>query len=489
MKSAHQAIKELWTGLGLPERFLERLRLTGNTETAVQSSFRLGAAAQASIASSALGAAYFNELITGKTQTVSVDARHAVLECASERLYELDGKPPPPLWDALAGAYRTRDGWVRIHTNFPHHRDGILKILGCEASREEVSAALRSWSAVEFETVASQQGMCVAALRSFDEWDATPQARANEGLPPVEVVRIGDAPPRPRVSSSHAPFAGIRVLELTRVLAGPTCGRTLAGHGADVLWVTSPNLPDLPGLDVDTSRGKRTTQLDLTHEDDLDRLRTLASEADVFLQSYRADALADKGLSPTDLAALKPGIVYAHLNAYGWHGPWRTRRGFDSLVQTASGFNLAEAHAFASEDQSPDALEPRPLPFQALDHVAGYMLALGTSAALCRRITEGGSWEVRVSLAGVASWIRGLGRVSGEVMAVARPLPLPGSAEVEALLEPWRADGRVIRAIRHAARLSCSDSTTDVPRDEGSNIESRQLIAPLVLNRHRPVWR
>lgn len=242
-----------------------------------------------------------------------------------------------------------------------------------------------------------------------------------------------------------------------------------------MLWITSPKLPSLPALDVDTSRGKRTTQLDLTSPADLARLKHLAQDADVFLQSYRPDALAAKGLGPENLAKLRPGIVYAQLNAYGWRGPWRDRRGFDSLVQTATGFNVAEASAFGQT-------EPRPLPFQALDHIAGYMLALGICAALCKRTTEGGSWEVRVSLAGVGRWIRSLGRLP--VTSVMRPLPKPGCAEAEAYLELWegsvddeRTRGRQLRAVRRAARLG-----------ENASAQDDVSYAPLELNVHAAAW-
>ncbi|EJD50911.1 putative l-carnitine-related dehydratase protein [Auricularia subglabra TFB-10046 SS5] len=475
MTPVTSATRALWTSLGLPEESLEYLRLEGDAENAVDSSFRLGTAAQAAIACSTLAAAHFSKLNGGIMQTVSVDARHAVVECASERFYQLDGKPPPPPWDPLAGAYRTNDGYVRIHTNFPHHREGILKLLECAPSREAVAAALSTWSAEEFETVASERGMCVAALRAFEQWDSHPQAVANADVPPVELVRIGDAPPTEPTSSRHdaQPLAGVRVLELTRVLAGPTCGRALAGHGADVLWITSPSLPSLPAFDVDTSRGKRTTQLDLTSPSDLDRLKHLAQDTDVFLQSYRPGALAAKGFGSSDLATVRPGVVYAQLNAYGWRGPWRGRRGFDSLVQTATGFNVAEASAFGQPD-------PRPLPFQALDHIGGYMLQLGICAALCKRVTEGGSWEVRVSLAGVGHWIRSLGRLP--VTSLMRPLPKPGSAEAEAYLELWkgaerdeRTRGRRLRAVRRAALFGGEDGV-DV------------RYAPLELDVHDATW-
>jgi crotonobetainyl-CoA:carnitine CoA-transferase CaiB-like acyl-CoA transferase len=175
--------------------------------------------------------------------------------------------------------------------------------------------------------MASSQGMCATALRSFAEWDLHPQAKALADQPPVQIIKIGDAPKRTISGDLTRPLEGIRVLDLSRVLAGPVCGRTLALHGADVLLVTSPQLPALPRLDVDTSRGKRTTQLNLMLPEDQEKLRELAASADVFLQAYRPGGLQAKGFGVEDLAILRPGIVCANLTAWGWEGPWKERRG------------------------------------------------------------------------------------------------------------------------------------------------------------------
>lgn len=210
-------------------------------------------------------------------------------------------------------------------TGVRSHRQGILSLLQCEGTRSAVAEALLRQKAVEFETRATAAGMCVAAVRSFSEWDSHPQSAIFKGRLPIELIKIADAPPRQIINSSR-PLEGIRMLELTRVLAGPTAGRTLAHHGADVLWITSPNLPDLPVLDVDTSRGKRAAQLDLNEPGSVDRLRELVKTSDVFLQSYRPGTLEGRGFGPNDLAGLKPGIVVANLRGYGWEGPWAGKR-------------------------------------------------------------------------------------------------------------------------------------------------------------------
>lgn len=301
----------------------------------------------------------------------------------------------------------------------PSHKAGILSILGLDsgATRQAVSDALIQWNSKEFEDEAARNNMCATAFRTFQEWNEHPHGQAIKNTPPVQLIKIADAPKRMPIAQTfeRGPLQTIRVLDLTRVIAGPVCGRTLAAHGADALWITSRKLPSLPSLDPDTSRGKRTTQLDLTSQEGRDTLFNLAKEGDVFLQAYRPNGLHEKGFGASALANLRPGIVYASLRAWGWDGPWQNRRGFDSLVQTATGFNHDEAIAFASfKGITEEIIKPKPFPVQTLDHAAGYLLAFGIQSALCKTITEGGSWEVRVSLVGVGNWVRSLGRLGPE---------------------------------------------------------------------------
>ena len=356
----------------------------------------------------------------------------------------VDGAPPPDPWDAIAGAYLCGDGrWVRLHTNFPHHRDGILKLLGCANTREAVAAALKNWHAEQFETAATAAGMVVAALRSFGEWDAHPHAPVIAAQPLLQIERIGDAPPTPLPLAGQRPLSGMRVLDLTRVLAGPVCGRTLAAHGADVLRITGAHLPSLGQGEIDVGRGKLQAALDLRNEGDQDRLRALVADADIFSQGYRPGTLAARGFSPETLAALKPGIVCVSLSAYGWSGPWGGKRGFDSLVQAATGINMAEAEAFGAPEN------PRPLPCQAIDHATGYLMALGAQACLIRRAQEGGSWHVRVSLARTGHWLRNLGRLPNGFS-----VPMPAAADHPALMETSASRFGSLTALRHAGQLS-----------------------------------
>ena len=213
----------------------------------------------------------------------------------------------------------------KMYLQISSHRNGILQLLQCASTRAAVEQALKARSKYMFEEEATAAGMCVSAVRTFEQWDDHPQGQALKGKLPIELIKIADAPPRAKTKSA-LPLEGIRMLELTRVVAGPVGGRVVASLGADVLWVTSPQLPSLPDLDLDTSRGKRTTQLDLTVPEDAERLRKLLSGADVFLQSYRAGSLSHRGFSPEELARLRPGIIVANLRGYGWEGPWAGKR-------------------------------------------------------------------------------------------------------------------------------------------------------------------
>jgi crotonobetainyl-CoA:carnitine CoA-transferase CaiB-like acyl-CoA transferase len=243
----------------------------------------------------------------------------------------------------------------------------------------------------------------------------------------------------------------VRVLDLTRVIAGPVAGRTLAAHGADVLLITAPHLYNMPALVIDTGRGKRSAQLDLRDPAARDTLRGLLAEADVMVQGYRPGAIAARGFGPAEAAAARPGIVYVSLCAWGHSGPWQDRRGFDSLVQTASGLNAAEAEAAGQS-------APKPLPVQALDHAAGNLLALGALAGLHRRATEGGSWHVRISLARTGHWLRGIGRAPNGLACTP-----PKRADIAEYLEASDSGFGRLTTVRHAALLSATPAHWDRP--------------------------
>jgi crotonobetainyl-CoA:carnitine CoA-transferase CaiB-like acyl-CoA transferase len=440
-RSPHEILRDIWTSVGGEAAALDALTLTGD-EPQLPSSFRIAAAAQTSVAATGLAAAEIWKMRSGQAQDVTVDMRHAAVECRSERYLRVDGKPPPPAWDAIAGIYNTRDAkFVRLHTNFPHHRDAVCKVLNCNPERDEVQAALLQWDGEAFETAAYAEGGVVAVMRSHDEWSATPHAKALAGLPLISITKIGDAAPKPWPAGDR-PLAGIRVLDLSRVIAGPVAGRTLAAHGADVLLISGPDLPAIPWLTIDTGRGKLTSFVDLKREQGRTLLRDLLVGADIFSQGYRPRAIAGLGFSPDDAARINPGIVYVTLSAYGHAGPWAERRGFDSLVQTAFGFNHAEGQAAGVDG-------PKELPAQMLDHATGYFMAFGAMMAKARQAREGGSWHVQVSLARTGQWLWNLGRHADGLASE----DLKGEAVMPFVEEVGSGFG-ALRSVRHSALLS-----------------------------------
>jgi len=450
-----EALSVILRAVGLPLAVLERLDLTG-ADPVLPSSFHVGAAAQASIAAGALAACEVGRVRGWRAEQpvprVAVDMARAALECKD--WFTLDGKEPP-LWDPFSGLYATSDGHVRVHANFRHHRDGALRLLGLDpvtATRGDAAAAMRAWRSLEFEDAAARAGLVVAAARSFAQWDATEQAAALRDQPLLTIERIDpqvkvDPLPLPPIEIDRGPLSGVRVLDLTRILAGPVGGRALAAYGADVMLVNSPNLPNIDAI-ATTSRGKLSALVDLQAAEGRDAMRALLSKAHVMVQGYRPGGIEGLGFGPAEAARLRPGIVYVSLSAYGNRGPWAGRRGFDSLLQTALGFNHAEGEAAGDG-------KPRPMPMQILDEATGYLIACAASAALLAQQREGGSWHVRVSLAQTAMWLRSLGRVDGGLGAVAPAIDPKdvvtepsGFGPLAAMAHSARIDGRPFAAAR-----------------------------------------
>jgi crotonobetainyl-CoA:carnitine CoA-transferase CaiB-like acyl-CoA transferase len=398
--------------------------------------FRVDAAAIACVGTATLAAAELYRARGGDPGRVTVDARHAALAFATERWLRVDGRVPGAIWAELSGDYRAADGWVRLHCNYERHARAACAALAVPADRTAVTEAVSSRRALEIEEGVLAAGGVAAAMRSEGQWRTHPAGRAVRGLPLVAVDRIADAPARP-LPPADRPLSGVRVLDLTHVIAGPVCGRTLAAHGADVLHVGAAHLPTVRPLVIDTGFGKRSTHLDLRRAADLATLRGLIADADVFAQSFRPGALAAIGLGPRRLAELSPGIVVLDLSAYGHAGPWRRRRGFDSLVQMASG--IADDGA-----RSAGASEPTPLPVQALDHGTGWLAAAAAMAALRRQRADGGSWWLRLALARTGAWLDDLGRLAGDVS----PGRMPGDDDVLDLLDETESPFGRVRHLR-----------------------------------------
>jgi crotonobetainyl-CoA:carnitine CoA-transferase CaiB-like acyl-CoA transferase len=364
------------------------------------------------------------QLKTSRTQRVKVDVRAAAAAMRSARYLRIDGKPPPEAWDPLSGFYPVKDGrWVSIHCNFANHREAAMRVLGNPADRAAAEIASRAWDGLALEDAIHAARGCAGLARTSAEWAKHPHSAAVAAQPLIEITKIGEAPAEPLPVGAR-PLSGIRALDLTRVLAGPTCARTLAEHGADVLKIAGPHLPDSGATEIDTGIGKLQAFLDLRTKEGVETLRGLLKTGDVFSQSFRPGTLAARGFSPEEAAKLRPGIVYVTLSAWGRDGPWRDRRGFDSIVQTVSGM------AYAQSGGLPPATKPQLMPVSANDYVGGYLMAFGTMVALARRATEGGSWLVRVSLARTGKWIVDRGFVEG-FASVPRELP---SEELKSLI-------------------------------------------------------
>ncbi|KTT25751.1 CAIB/BAIF family CoA transferase [Pseudomonas oryzihabitans] len=329
---------------------------------------------------------------TGPAAEVRVD-RHLAAAWFSRSL-EPQGWALPDAWDPVAGDYRTRDGWIRLHTNAAHHRAAALGVLGCPGTRAAVAEAVASWSATELETAVVAAGGCAAELRSLAAWQAHEQGRAVAAEPLLALDWQECPPPKAWKPTPQRPLAGIRVLDLTRILAGPIATRLLAGLGAEVLRIDPPDWEE-PAQAPEVTLGKRCARLDLGRPADRLTFERLLGAADVLVHGYRPEALERLGYGTAQRRALNPGLVDVTLSAYGWSGPWAGRRGFDSLVQMSSGI------AAAGRDWR-QVEQPVPLPVQALDHATGYLMAAAVIRGLAARLREGRTLSARLSLARTA---------------------------------------------------------------------------------------
>src|SRR6266404_3046501 len=426
MTQPSQALRAILPIAGWPDDRATDAAFTGGSDPVLPTPFRVGVAGAATVAAAGLAAAALWEARTGRRQQVSVDLRQATASLRSGTYMKLGDGELPHRRHAIMGCYPTKDGrWSYLHCNFPNHRAAALGVLGVAEDREAVARAVATWNAADLEEAIIAAKGAGGMARTPAEWARHPQGAAVAALPLMEIMRIGDSAPEP-LPAGDRPLSGIRVLDLTRVLAGPTCARTLAEHGADVMKITGAHLPSLGYQEWDTGHGKLSAQLDLRAPGDVDILRGLVRKADVFSQGYRPAALANRGLSPEELATIRPGLVYVSLCAFGHAGPWASRRGFDTVVQTVSGMTIRQAECFPGKSPAPQFY-----PVSAIDYCTGYLMAFGAMVALARRTQEGGSWLVRISLAQVGKWIVDLGEVPA---AALRDIPAEFTASE---LECW----------------------------------------------------
>jgi hypothetical protein len=380
-------LSEFWQALaGDPEQLL-RLRISA--QGSLPSVFAVTDFAAAAVGVAHLAVSELLQKVSGTAPQVVVDRRLASLWFASS--LRPQGWALLAQWDAVAGDYQTADGWIRLHTNAPHHRDAALAVLGTRADRDAVAKAVGRWQASALESAIVERQGCAAAMRTAQQWAVHPQGMSVNAEPLLHRQRGPQGAPATWAGSVERPLHGIRVLDLTRILAGPVATRFLAGFGAQVLRI-DPYGWEEPGTVPEVVLGKRCARLDLRAPADRRTFEQLLSQADVLIHGYRADALAHLGLGVERRRELNPGLVDISLDAYGWTGPWRERRGFDSLVQMSSGIADAGMRASGSD-------KPVPLPVQALDHATGYLMAAAAVSGLSQRLVSGHGSQMQASLA------------------------------------------------------------------------------------------
>lgn len=402
----HAALQSILPSIDLPAERADAVRFTNGGDPILRTPFRIGAAGAAALAATGLAVSELWHQRTGRQQSVGVDVRQAAASLRSGHYLKVGEGAISADRNAIMGFYPARNGrWSYVHANFPNHRAAALKVLGCEETREAVAAAVAQWDAAELEEAIIAAKGAGGMVRTAAEWAEHPQGIAVAKLPLLEIIRIGDSAPEPPPPGDR-PLDGIRVVDVTRVLAGPTCARTLAEHGAEVMKVSAPHLPNLGYQELDTGHGKLSTYLDLRDKANVETLQGLVRQADVFSQGYRPGTLGARGLSPEELAAIRPGLIYVSLSAFGHSGPWASRRGFDTVIQAVSGISHRQGEVFAGNTAGPQFY-----PLSAIDYCTGYLMAAGAMMALKRRAEEGGSWLVRISLAQVGKWLVDLGEV------------------------------------------------------------------------------
>ena len=418
------ALRTIFPIAGWGEERARAVEITGGTDPILPTSFRIAETSAAALAATGLAVSDLWQLRTGLRQKVAVDRRQATASLRSGHYMKLNGASVSTERNAVMGVYPAKNGrWSYLHCNFPNHRAAALGVLGVPEDPEAVREAVAKWDALELEEAIIAAKGAGGMVRTMDEWAKHPQAAAIASLPLMEIVKIGGSQPE-KLPDGDRPLSGIRVLDLTRVLAGPTCARTLAEHGADVLKISAAHLPNLGYQEYDTGHGKLSAHLDLREPEDVETLRGLVRDTDVFSQGYRPGTLGTRGFSPEALANVRPGIVFVSLCAFSHVGPWALRRGFDTVVQTVSGITARQGELFPGA-----APGPQFYPVSAIDYLTGYLMAFGAMVALARRVREGGSWLVRISLAQTGRWLVGWGEVpKGDLKDVPKEFT---SAELE----------------------------------------------------------
>ena len=381
-------------GRGMPEE--GEVAITGK-DPVFSARFKIGEAMANILAGIGVAVTDIHEMKTGRRQKVAIDVRHAAAACQSSKY--LSQPAPGGGWKVvpqtpfaqhkrtITQPWRCKDGrWYLPHFNLPHLHDRVIAVLGCESNADAVAKAVAQWDSHDLDEAIAKARACGSIVRSNAEWIEHPHGKMLAGKPLVEITKIGDSDPIP-FAEGERPLSGIKVLDLTRILAGPIAARTLAENGADVLMVTAKHLPQVPEHVMDTSHGKRSCFLNLKKPEDMATIKKLIRNTDVFSQSYRSGIMDKHGLSPEQLAKERPGIIYLSISCYGAGGPFSNRGGWEQIGESATGICLENG-----DDR------PKILPASVCDCTTGYNGAYGVLLALARRAREGGSYHVGVSL-------------------------------------------------------------------------------------------
>jgi crotonobetainyl-CoA:carnitine CoA-transferase CaiB-like acyl-CoA transferase len=376
-------------------------------EAVAPSPYKIATAVAAALGYAGAAAAEIWRFRGGDKQDVGVDMKAAAALTVPE--YKLNGTAVRPMLPktAASGFYQTADRhWLHLHGGFSHLKLRTLELLNAADTTASVMDAVAKWNALALEDALGYLGLCGAVVRSEGEWMSCVPGRL--AVAPIVLTQVAPGPPF-RPAESATPLGGLKVLDLTRVVAGPLGARLLAEHGAEVLSIAAGRLASAGALDTIYTAGKRQAELDLAEPSAAEALRRLARQADVFVESYRPGALTALGFSPPALAHLRPGIITVSISAYGLQGPWAGRRGFEETVEAASG--LAAGQGTFMAERHGGSVQPELLPGAVLASLTGVLAAAGVLAALLRRIREGGSWHVEVSLTATAAWLSSLGRI------------------------------------------------------------------------------
>lgn len=464
MSVTDTALKDL---MGIAGREMPDFVEIKNEKPALKTRFYAGESAAAALAAGAVLASDIWEMRTGKSQTISIGTREASASLISflYQKFQNDDQAPStrrPGGRGWGGFHVTRDDrHIYLHPSFPDSSERLLAVLDCKDDHGSVVSSVKHWDAQDLEDAIAGARACAGIARSPEEWDSSEQGRILAGRPCVEVTKIADSEPEPFPEKGDMPLSGIRVLDLTRVLAGPTCGRTLAQYGADVMRIGSKDLPSVPYFVSDTGHGKLSAFIELKAETGRQRLQKLIRQSDIFSQGYRTGSLERLGFGATELSQLRPGIVYTSINCYGHEGPWRHRAGWEQLAQTVSGM----AHLHGGEEG------PMLQPGAVTDYITGYLAAFGSLIALKHRALYGGSYLVRVSLSQTGMWIRNFGLAGKEMLDNLEAL---SDDEINSLLIPSDTGFGPMTHLRPSVQLSATPTRW------------KRGVVPL--GTHEPVW-